>query len=150
MHRERVADRSRGVVQWERIMAILTIPTIPTVRPCRRDRKPRRICKRGNARREICHRAIRGIRQKSRRRRSLTVRNSRRVYINFRMKNPYRRSGFLFCLQICQQLRNSESKQRMAFPRSNLSQRDQDEVPQMHLYMRNDQIRGVQYQIVIQ
>ena len=59
-------------------------------------------------------------------------------------------AGFLFCLQICQQLRNSESKQRMAFPRSNLSQRDQDEVPQMHLYMRNDQIRGVQYQIVIQ
>ena len=37
-----------------------------------------------------------------------------------------------------------------AFPRSNLCQRDQDEVPQMHLHMWNDQIRGVQYQIVIQ
>ena len=76
----------------------------PTVRPCHRDRKPRRICKRGNARREIFHRAILGIRQMSRRRRSLTVRNNRRVYINFRMKNPYRRSGFLLRLQICQHL----------------------------------------------
>ena len=77
---------------------------IPTVRPCRRDRKPRRICKRGNARREICHGAIRGIRQMSRRRRSLTVRNSGMVYIITRMRNPYSRSGFLLRLQICQHL----------------------------------------------
>ena len=76
----------------------------PTVRPCRRDRKPRRICKMGNARREIRRRAIRRIRQMSRRRRSLTVRNSRMVYIITRMRNPYSRSGFLLRLQICQHL----------------------------------------------
>ena len=58
----------------------------------------------GNARREIRRRAIRGIRQMSRRRRSLTVRNSRMVYIITRMRNPYSRSGFLLRLQICQHL----------------------------------------------
>ena len=46
----------------------------------------------------------RGIRQMSRRRRSLTVRNSRMVYIITRMRNPYSRSGFLLRLQICQHL----------------------------------------------
>ena len=50
------------------------------------------------------HRAIRWIRQMSRRRRSLTVRNSRMVYIITRMRNPYSRSGFLLRLQICQHL----------------------------------------------
>lgn len=44
------------------------------------------------------HRAIRWIRQMSRRRRSLTVRNSRMVYIITRMRNPYSRSGFLLRL----------------------------------------------------
>lgn len=39
-----------------------------------------------------------GIRQMSRRRRSLTVRNSRMVYIITRMRNPYSRSGFLLRL----------------------------------------------------
>lgn len=58
----------------------------------------------GNARRGTRHRAIRWIRQMSRRRRSLTVRNSRMVYIITRMRNPYSRSGFLLRLQICQHL----------------------------------------------
>ena len=49
-------------------------------------------------RRGTRHRAIRWIRQMSRRRRSLTVRNSRMVYIITRMRNPYSRSGFLLRL----------------------------------------------------
>lgn len=71
---------------------------------CRRDREIHRIRKTGNARRGTRHRAIRWIRQMSRRRRSLTVRNSRMVYIITRMRNPYSRSGFLLRLQICQHL----------------------------------------------
>ena len=73
-------------------------------KPCRRDREIHRIRKTGNARRGTRHRAIRWIRQMSRRRRSLTVRNSRMVYIITRMRNPYSRSGFLLRLQICQHL----------------------------------------------
>lgn len=149
MRRDRVVDRCRREVRWERTMAILTILIIPTVRPRRRDRETRRICKKGNARRETRHRAIREIRQMSRRRRSLTVRNSRRVYIISRIRNPYSRLGFLLRLQICQHLGNGKSQHRVAFPWSNLCQRDQNKIPQMHLYMRNDQIRGIKYQIII-
>ena len=96
--RMEVAGAALATVIGQIVAAILAIWITQTVRPCRRDREIHRIRKTGNARRGTCHRAIRGIRQMSRRRRSLTVRNSRMVYIITRMRNLYSRSGFLLRL----------------------------------------------------